>query len=196
MYCSNCGALIDADSVFCENCGTSVKNIATPENLNTSPQYSYPVQPPVGVQYTAAKPEPKYNPFVFISIGIMSAMILLCFLPWFTIYDKNFTLFQVFSESSYLRGFDMTVVEGCTIILLISVGFLIPSIILAGLKKNKAPVAFPIVASAIMIFNVLVFWIVVAESTRFVESTAVPFFMLALAVANCIFPIIARKVGK
>ena len=77
---------------------------------NTPPQYLRPVQTPYGVQYIAEtpmvsvkKPEPKYNPFVFVSAGIAAALLFMCFCPWFTVYTEDFNLFKVFSENIYLE---------------------------------------------------------------------------------------------
>lgn len=247
MFCSNCGAQINENSRFCENCGCAVANAQTPENLNsnsennnpyatvtnpapvqnvytqpqntyytpqapaeptyqpqqnfpnTPPQYYRPVQTPTGFQYMPVEPvasvktPAKYNPFVFVAAGIMALMFILSFMPWFTANGEGFNLFQVFSDNIYLERFEMDAMGLCSFLMLITMGLLIPDVILALFKKNKMPIGFSIATSAITLVALLFFVALVADSKGNVEATSVPAFLFFLSIANIVFPIVARN---
>ena len=170
---------------------------------NTPPQYMRPVQTPQGIQYVAvdpsayscpSRPEPKHNPFTFISAGISALMFLLCFFPWFTVDGSGFNLFRVFSDNIYLELFEMDAVAVCSFLMIVTMGLLIPSIILALLRKNQLPLGFSIAASAITLFTLFLFAVLVADSKGNVDATAVPVAMFVLSVLNIVFPAVARKV--
>lgn len=169
---------------------------------NTPPQYMRPVQTPQGIQYVAVDPssyirplppEPKHNPFTFISAGIAGLMFLLCFFPWFTVDGSGFNLFRVFSDNIYLELFEMDAVAACSLFMIVAMGLLTPYIILVFLRKNRLPIGFAIAASAITIFTLFIFLVLVADSKGNVEATAVPVAMFVLSVLNIVFPAIARK---
>lgn len=167
---------------------------------NTPPQYLRPVQTPNGVQYmpvepvvTVKKPEPEYNPFVFVSASIMGLMFILCFIPWFTANGDGFNLFQVFSQNIYLERFEMDATAACSLLMLVTMGLLIPSFILAFVRKNRMPAGLSIAASAITLFTLFLLVVLIADSTGDVEATGTPLALFVLSVANIIFPIVARK---
>lgn len=169
----------------------------------SQPQYLRPVQTPQGIQYVPAepivsykKPEPKFNPFVFISMGIMGLMIILCFFPWFTAEGQGFNLLDVFSYNIYLERFEMDAVAACSLLMIVAVGLLIPGIILALVRKNQFPVGFSVAASVITLVTLLCFVSLLYESKGNVNATSVPVIMLTLSILNFIFPPIARKVDK
>lgn len=166
------------------------------------PQYLRPVQTPQGVQYIPAEPivtvkkPATYNPFVFVAAGIMAAMFLLCFMPWFTVNDKGFNLFDVFTYNIYLEDFEMDAVGLCSFLMIIAMALLIPSAILALVRKNQMPIGFSIAASVITLISLFFFVALLFDSTGDVEATSVPLTMLVLSVANIIFPPVARNVRK
>lgn len=121
-------------------------------------------------------------------------MFILCFLPWFTVDNSGFNLFRVFSDNIYLELFEMDAVAVCSFIMISAMGLLIPFIILTFLRKNRLPIGLAIAASAITLFTLFLFLVLVADSKGNVEATAVPVMMLFLSVANIVFPAIARKV--
>lgn len=167
---------------------------------NTPPQYLRPVQTPSGVQYmpvepvvTYHKPEPKYNPFVFVSAAIMGLMFILCFAPWFTANGVGFNLFQVFSQNIYLERFEMDATAACSLLMLVTMGLLIPSFILAFVRKNRMPAGLSIAASVITLVALLCLVALIADSKGNVAATSVPVAMFFLSIANIIFPIVARN---
>ncbi len=170
---------------------------------NTPPQYMRPVQTPNGVQYMAVdpvvhapKPEPKHNPFTFISAGIAGLMFMLCFVPWFTVDNSGFNLFRIFSDNIYLELFEMDATAVCSFLMIVTMGLLIPHIALTFLKKNQLPLGFAIAASAITLFTLFLFAVLISDSKGNVEATFVPVVMFVLSVLNIVFPAVARKVGK
>ena len=243
MFCSNCGAQLQDNAKFCENCGCAIANdnintspansnpyasapvqntYAQPQNTyytpqapaeptyqpqqnfpNTPPQYLRPVQTPTGVQYVpaempvaAVKKPATYNPFVFISAAIMGLTFFLIIMPWFTANGEGFNLFKIFSDNIYLERFEMDAMALCSFLMLITMGLLIPSIIFALIRKNQMPIGFAIAASVITLVTLLFFVALLSDSKGNVAATSVPAIMFLLSVANIIFPIIARKVGR
>ncbi len=166
---------------------------------NTPPQYLRPVETPTGVQYVPAQPvvsvkkPATYNPFVFISAGIMGLMLLLCFFPWFRINGQGFNIFDIFTYNIYLENYEMDAAAACSLLMLVAMGLLIPSLILAFVKKNRMPAGLSIAASAITIFTLFILVVLIADSTGNVGATGSPLIMFVLSVANIIFPIIARN---
>lgn len=101
MYCTNCGAELQAGSKFCQSCGTAVAEKNPPQHISDEnpyavtappaplpipqpepqPQYFRPVNTPQGTQYVPVAPvlkrqaeAPKFNVFTFISAGIAATM--------------------------------------------------------------------------------------------------------------------------
>ncbi len=163
------------------------------------PQYMRPMQTHGAVQYVAVspvvhtRPEPKSNPFTFISAGIMGLMILFLFLPWFMVDNSGYNILTMLTESDYLSLYDADIFVLCSLLMLVALGMLIPGFILAFTKKNRMPIGFAVAASVLTFISLFFFLILSTEVSSAVSVTPVPIVMFLLAVANIVFPAIARK---
>ena len=211
-FCSNCGSAVIKDNnpyaqvaptptVYSMPTAPTAPPVPPAPTYGSQPQYLRPVQTPMGVQYVPAepivsykKPEPKFNPFVFISAGVMGLMLLLCFLPWFSVSGDGFNVFRVFSDNIYLEEFEMDAAALCSIMMVVAMGLLTPSLILALVRKNQLPLGFSIAASVITLISLFFLLALVFDSKGDVEFTYVPLMMSLLSVANIIFPCVARKI--
>lgn len=166
------------------------------------PQYFRSVNTPQGTMYVPVEPvtyytkpviEPKHNPFTFISAGISGVMILLLFMPWITVGGKGYNIITMLTESSFLERFDAEGFAVCSLFMFIILGMLIPALIFAIVRKNRMPVGFSIAASSLTFVNLFFFLIMADIATSTVSTTMVTVIMFFLAVANIVFPILARK---
>lgn len=166
------------------------------------PQYFRPVQTPAGVQYVPVEPvsyyrksvtPPKHNPFTFISAGVTAIMFLVALLPWFTLDGKPYNIYKMLDYSFMLEHYGVEDFGICAILTFICIALLIPSFILALVKRNRMPLVFPIITTAITIFSLLIFVSVMPSYSYVLKSTPVPILLLLLSTANLVFPILARK---
>lgn len=166
------------------------------------PQYLRPVQTPQGVQYVPIEPityyqkpvaPPKHNPFTFISAGVTATMFLVTLLPWFTLDKTPYNIYKMLDYSFMLEHYGVSDFGICAVLMFICIAFMIPSFILALVKRNRMPLAFPIITTAITIFSLLIFVSVMPSNSYVLESTPVPILLLLLSTANLVFPILARK---
>lgn len=166
------------------------------------PQYFRPVQTPQGVQYVPVEPvsyyrnpvtPPKHNPFTFISAGVTAIMFLVALLPWFTLDGKPYNIYKMLDYSFMLEHYGVEDFGICAILMFICIALLIPSFILALVKRNRMPLVFPIITTAITIFSLLIFVSVMPSYSYVLKSTPVPILLLLLSTANLVFPILARK---
>lgn len=168
----------------------------------SQPQYLRPVNTPQGTMYVPVEPvtyytrpviEPKHNAFTFISAGISGVMILLLFMPWISVGGKGYNIITMLTESSFLERFDAEGFAVCSLFMFIILGMLIPALIFAIVRKNRMPVGFSIAASSLTFVNLFFFLIMADIATSTVSTTMVTVIMFFLAVANIVFPILARK---
>jgi len=166
------------------------------------PQYLRPVQTPTGVQYIPVEPvsyyrkpvaPPKHNPFTFVSAGISATMFLLSLLPWFTLDGDPYGIYKMLDYSFMLEHYGVDDFGICAVLMFICIAFLIPSFILALVKRNRMPLAFPIITTSITVLSVLVFVSVMPSYSYVLESTPVPILLFLLSVANIVFAVLARK---
>lgn len=201
MFCSKCGNKIEDNAKFCSSCGNAISDSANTENFYSAPANSYttqstpePVQNPYAQPlYASARPSEapvkntKPNPFAFVSAGIMAVMLVLHFLPWFFAGDKTYSLF-----SYYISRMPVTEAPSIFYLILIlgAMAFLIAGIITAIIRKNRIPMFFAIVSSA-LIYHTPIAYLLSVEAWR-VSVTEVPFIIFALTFVNIAFAIPAR----
>ena len=162
----------------------------TPEQQYQQPVYNaYPQNTvynatPVGVK--------KNNPFCFIAAAIMALMFLFSVLPWATAYGEDVSLFMCFSEADILYYAELEGLIFCAIIMLVTIGMLIPGIVLALVKRAYMPAGFSITSSVLTFVNLTFFTIFITDVYR-VEITPFPLVLFILAIANIVFTCLARK---
>lgn len=131
----------------------------------------------------------RFTPFVVASMAIMGISLFLPFLPWLSNKNGSYSIMFI---STYIHNVDISLGLSVVIILIIwlSQGLAIPSLILYFIRKQFAPTIFPLLSSAIMAVASLV--VIIAE---FPQITIIPFISLLLAIANIILVILIKK-GK
>lgn len=166
MYCSKCGTQIDEAVNFFPKCGSAVEDFS-------------------GTEITPTKP--KTNPFAFVSAGIMAVMLVLHFFPWFYSNTKTYSLFGY-----YISRMPVTESPSIFYIVLIvgAMGLLIAGIITTVIRKNRIPMVFAIVSSALIHQTPIVYLLSVEAWT--VGVTEIPFIIFALTFVNIAFAIPAK----
>ena len=148
---------------------------------NSYPQNTVYNATPVGVK--------KSNPFCFIAAAVMALMFLFSVLPWASFYGEDVSLLMCFSDYYYD---DFEALIFCALIMLVTIGMLIPGIVLALVKRANMPAGFAITSSVLTFVNLTFFTIFISDMYR-VEITPLPILLFILAIANIVFTCLARR---
>lgn len=187
MYCIHCGTYLDEHSKFCSNCGSKAVPLEIPVSAPESQNYCN-----ISTPQKAAKPV-RFSVFPFISASISATMFFVALFPWFTLNNDPYTLYKMLDYSFMLEYYGVSDFGICTILMFICIALLIPSFILALVKRNRMPLVFPIITSSITTISLIIFVSVMPSYSYVLASTPVPIFLFILSVANIVFAILAKK---
>jgi len=129
----------------------------------------------------------KFTPFVVASMAIMGISLFLPFLPWLSNKNGSYSIMFI---STYNHNVDISLGLSVVLVLIIwlSQGLAIPSLILYFIRKQFAPIILPLLSSAILTVSSLL-----AIIAAFPQITIIPFISLVLAIANIILVILIKK---
>ena len=129
----------------------------------------------------------KFTPWVIASMLTLGISLFLPFLPWLSNKSGSYSIMFI---TTYSRNIDIALGLSVILVLLIwvSQALSIPSLIIYFIRKQYAPIIFPLLSSIIFAISSIV--TILAQGPHI---TVVPFISLLLAVANIVFVILIKK---
>lgn len=132
----------------------------------------------------------KFTPPIIASIAIMTVLFILPFLPWLTTDNANISAIMLTANNQKVN-FSLWLCTAIYLLIWVSQGLSIPSLILYFIRKQYAPRMLPMFSSILMVVSSTILII-----TAFIQGTRltfVPFIAVILAVINMVLVLLIKK---
>lgn len=132
----------------------------------------------------------RFTPFVIASITIMTVLFILPFLPWLTTDNVNISAIML-TASNHKINFSLWICVTIYLLIWVSQGLSIPSLILYFIRKQYAPRMLPMFSSIFMLVASTI--LIITAFVQGTKLTFVPFIAVILAVINILIVLLIKK---